>query len=115
MGISPLELNGTIARTQDYSVIRQNEEQKSLLDQGHFQNQLDKELNEKPHQVNAQNNAETSVTRVNSISHVTNETAAYLAKNILAHADGLIAEIPTISIKPTIHEGETLCLRKKKK
>ncbi|MBO4808315.1 MAG: hypothetical protein J5537_04675 [Lachnospiraceae bacterium] len=58
MGISPLELNGTIARTQDYSVIRQNEEQKSLLDQGHFQNQLDKELNEKPHQVNAQNNAD---------------------------------------------------------
>ena len=58
MGISPLELNGMIARTQDFSVIRQNEEQKSLLDQGHFQNQLDKELNEKPHQVNEQNNAD---------------------------------------------------------
>ena len=65
--------------------------------------------------LNAQNNAETSVTRVNSISHVTDETAACLVKNILAHADGLISEIPTISIKPTIHEGETLCLRKKKK
>jgi len=57
MGISPLELNGTIARTQDYSVIRQNEEQKGMLDQSHFQNQLDKELNQKPHMVSEHDNA----------------------------------------------------------
>ena len=58
MGISALELNGTIARTQDYSVIRQNEDQQSIIDQGHFQNQLDKQLNAKPHQVNERDNAD---------------------------------------------------------
>lgn len=58
MGISPLELQGGIARTQDFSMIRQNEDQKAVLDQGHFQQQLDKQLNEKTHQVNQQANAD---------------------------------------------------------
>lgn len=61
--------------------------------------------------LNAQNHAESGGVRVNSISHATNEMAAMLADRIFAHADGLIPQISSCSITPTIHEGETLCIR----
>lgn len=64
--------------------------------------------------LNSQNNAVTGNTRVNAVSNVTNELAEKLADSLLAHADGLIPQIPTIAITPTLHDGETLCIRKAK-
>lgn len=58
MAIGPIELQGTIARTQDFSTLKQNEDQKGLIDQSNFQNQFSKELNNRPHQVNHQDNAD---------------------------------------------------------
>ena len=57
MAISPLVTHGTIARAQDFTTIKQNEDQKGLIDQSNFQQQFKKEINERPHQVNKQDNA----------------------------------------------------------
>lgn len=46
MAISPIELNGTIQRTQDMSVLKQNEDNKATLDQSNFQQRFDKEISE---------------------------------------------------------------------
>lgn len=63
--------------------------------------------------LNAQNNAASYNTRVNAVSSATNEIADQLAASILAHADGQIPELPAlIKIPPTLHDGETLCIRK---
>ncbi len=61
--------------------------------------------------LNSQNNAVTGNTRVTSVSNATNEIASHLADLILAHADGRIRKIPSQFIHPTIHQGETLCIR----
>ena len=44
MGLGPVELNGVISRTQDYSVIKQNEDNKGIVNQQAFQNTFEKEL-----------------------------------------------------------------------
>lgn len=58
MAIGPIELHGTIARTQDFSAVKQHEDQKALIDQGNFQNHFNKEIKERPHQVNHADNAD---------------------------------------------------------
>lgn len=58
MAVGPIELNGTIARTQDYSQIKHHEDQKGVLDQNNFLNQFSKEIKERPHQVNHADNAD---------------------------------------------------------
>lgn len=58
MAISPLLNNGAIARTQDFTTIKQNEDQKGLIDQTNFGQQFKKEVNSRPHQVNRQDNAD---------------------------------------------------------
>lgn len=58
MAIGPIEMQGTIARAQDYSTIKQNEDYKGIIDQNNFQNQFKKEVNERPHQVNNKDNAD---------------------------------------------------------
>lgn len=63
--------------------------------------------------LNSQNNALSGNARVNAISSATNELATLITDRIQAHADGLIDQLPTIAITPTIHEGETLCIRQK--
>ena len=64
--------------------------------------------------LNSQNKAQTGNTRVNAISSATSEIAAHLTEVVEAHSEGNISKIPNIIISPTIHTGETLCLRKKK-
>lgn len=41
LGISPVELNGMVGRTQDYSIVKQNEDIKPHVDQGNFQTQVE--------------------------------------------------------------------------
>ena len=43
MAIGPLELNGMMSRTQDISIIQQNEDNKAVLNQALFQNRMEKE------------------------------------------------------------------------
>lgn len=58
MAIGLVEMHGTIARAQDFTTIKQNEDQKSLVDQSNYQQQFNKEINERPHQVTRQENAD---------------------------------------------------------
>ena len=44
MAIGPIEMNGIISRTQDYSTIKQNEDNKGLVQQQAFQTHFEKEL-----------------------------------------------------------------------
>jgi len=58
MAIGLIELHGTIARAQDFTAIKQNEDQKGLIDQSNVQQQINKEINDRPHQVNHSDNAD---------------------------------------------------------
>ena len=52
MSIGPVMLNAAITRTQDFTTIKQNEDQKSFIDQSNFQDTMSKDLIKKQHQVN---------------------------------------------------------------
>ena len=52
MGLGPIELNGMISRSQDYTSIRHNEDHKGLVDQSNFQNHLEKVVDHKLNRVN---------------------------------------------------------------
>ena len=43
MSISRIDFQGTIARTNDFSQIKQNEDNKVMVDQNVFQNEFNKE------------------------------------------------------------------------
>lgn len=58
MAIGPIELQGTIARSQDIYAIKQNEDQKGTVNQTNFQTQFSKEVNERPRQVNKSEDAD---------------------------------------------------------
>lgn len=51
MAISPVELNGTISRMQDYSTIKQNEDNKGIVNQQTFQTKFEKEIDTRHQQV----------------------------------------------------------------
>ncbi len=54
MGLGPIELNGAISRTQDYSTVKQNEDNKGMIHQEAFQTKFEKELDQRLTQVNRQ-------------------------------------------------------------
>lgn len=60
MAISPLELNGTVSRTQDFTTIKHNEDNKGNLDQSNIQNQFHKEIEVKTKQVHNAEDAENT-------------------------------------------------------
>lgn len=41
--ISPIEANGIVSRTQDISQIRQNEENRNVINQNHYQDRFEQE------------------------------------------------------------------------
>ncbi len=51
MSIGPLNLNGAISRVQDISIIRQNEDQKPVIDQNNIHQQITKEVTTKQERV----------------------------------------------------------------
>lgn len=57
MAIGPLELS-TLTRSQDYTVIKHNEDNKNFVDQTNFGQQLDKNVEQMAHQVQNSDNAE---------------------------------------------------------
>ena len=52
MAISPIELHGAITRTQDYSTIKQNEDNRVMINQQSFQSRFEKEIDNRQTQVN---------------------------------------------------------------
>ena len=51
MGLGPLELSGVLQRTQDIATIRHNEEHKGQVDQNHFVDRLNKEVDDRANTV----------------------------------------------------------------
>ena len=51
MALGPVELNGVISRTQDYSTIKHNEDNKGVVNQQNFQSQFEKTIDIKHTQV----------------------------------------------------------------
>ncbi|MDD2972134.1 MAG: hypothetical protein PHE02_08405 [Lachnospiraceae bacterium] len=60
MAIGPIETNGTIGRMQDMSIMKQNEDNKPVLDQNNFQHTFHKEVENKASQVNHADDAENN-------------------------------------------------------
>ncbi|WMC92989.1 hypothetical protein [Kineothrix sp. MB12-C1] len=58
MSISRIELQGQIARAQDYTTIRHNENNKGIVDQNNFQTQFNKVVDERTTQVHHGENTE---------------------------------------------------------
>lgn len=51
MAINPIEVNGMLVRTQDLSAIKQNEDNRAILQQGNVANSVVKKMQEKHEQV----------------------------------------------------------------
>lgn len=51
MTISRIELQGQVTRAQDFTTIKQNEDQKGIVDQSNFQTQINHNIEQHLHQV----------------------------------------------------------------
>lgn len=57
MSIGPVELNGAISRTIDFTAIKHNEDNKGIVNQSNFQTQFKKDVEHKIHRVNQSDDA----------------------------------------------------------
>ncbi len=58
-GVSPIELNGMVSRTQDFSAIKQHEDMKPVTDQNNSQVQVDRNAEHQAHSVTEGQRTET--------------------------------------------------------
>lgn len=58
MTISRLELQGQVTRAQDFTTLKQNEDNKGLVDQSNFQRKFDQSVEDRLHQVHQGDKAE---------------------------------------------------------
>lgn len=58
MTISRVEIQGQFTRAQDFTTIKQNEDNKGMVDQTNFQRQFDRTVENKLHQVHQGDKAE---------------------------------------------------------
>ncbi|MBQ7065676.1 MAG: hypothetical protein IJN92_02540 [Lachnospiraceae bacterium] len=58
MAISPIMYNATVQRTQDYTTMKQNEDNKGMVDQSNFMNKMEKEVKLQLSNVRSADNAE---------------------------------------------------------
>ncbi|MCM1134812.1 MAG: hypothetical protein NC400_04470 [Clostridium sp.] len=60
MTISRVELQGQVARAQDFTTIKHNEDNKGMVDQMNFQRQFDQTVENKTRQVRQQDDADNT-------------------------------------------------------
>ena len=60
MALGPVEMNGILQRTQDISIIKQNEDNRGLLVQTNIQNEAEQEIDHAMHQVHDADNSRDS-------------------------------------------------------
>ena len=58
MSIGPVELGGVVGRAQDFSTIKQNEDNKGLVDQTNFHNKFEQKINQNTKTVQEGDNAD---------------------------------------------------------
>ena len=59
MAIGPMQLNGIMTRTQDYTAMKQSEDMKPVMDQSVFQNAMEKTIEKKLTQVRHSDETDT--------------------------------------------------------
>ena len=67
MAISPIMYNATVQRTQDYTTMKQNEDNKGMVDQSNFMNKMEKEVKLQLSNVRSADNAEKKSDMMNKI------------------------------------------------
>lgn len=75
MAITPLEQFGTIGRTQDFSILKQQEDTKASTEQAHIQIQVEKRADEKLNQVRSGDNAQLNEKKFDAKEKGSNEYA----------------------------------------
>lgn len=53
MALGPIELQGSVLRTQDYTQIKHQENQRTDVEQSYFQNEFRREVEDRTHQVSS--------------------------------------------------------------
>ncbi|MCM1102793.1 MAG: hypothetical protein NC409_01705 [Clostridium sp.] len=89
MAITPLEQYGTIGRTQDYSIIKQQEDTKVSTEQANIQLQVEKKADEKLNQVRSGDNAELNEKKFDAKEKGSNQYAGDGGKGKKKTADQL--------------------------
>lgn len=75
MAISSFEINGMMGRTQDFSVIKHQEDNKASVAQSVFQNQSDKQVQNKAQSVQSSQKSETNQQKKDAREKGSNEYA----------------------------------------
>lgn len=75
MAVGPLQMNGIISITQDYSALKQNEDNKGSIQQQAFQNTFEKTVDAKTHQVTQGDNSGRSEGKADAREKGSNEYA----------------------------------------
>lgn len=73
MAIGPIELQGTVLRTQDYTQLKHQEDTKGVVDQSHFQDQLKREVDDRSYQVSSKERAENQMKKFDAKEKGSNE------------------------------------------
>lgn len=73
MAISPFEINGMMGRTQDFTVFKHQEDNKSLVEQNALQNQAQKQVQNKSEKVQTSQQSETQQQRKDAKDKGSNE------------------------------------------
>ena len=73
MAIGPIELQGTVLRTQDFTQVKHQEDTRGVVDQSHFQDELKKEVNDRNTQVTAKEQAENHMKKFDAKEKGSNE------------------------------------------
>lgn len=66
MAIGSIEFQGQISRAQDLTMLKHNDDQKGMIDQGNFQTQFHKEVEQKSTQVKRGDDTENEQKRMDA-------------------------------------------------
>lgn len=81
MAIGSFEINGMMSRTQDFSVLKHQEDHKATVNQSIFQNESDKQVQNKARSVQSSQQAETNQHRKDAREKGSNEYTGDGGKN----------------------------------
>lgn len=88
MAIGSFEIHAMMGRTQDYSILKQHEDNKGTVDQANYQNQTEKQVDNKSQSVQSSAQSETNQQRKDSRDKGSNEYAGDGGKNRNAARNG---------------------------
>ncbi|MCI5959498.1 MAG: hypothetical protein PUD03_00200 [Lachnospiraceae bacterium] len=95
MAIGMVEFQGTIQRTQDFSVVKHNEDMKAGVEQANFQIRAEKKEDEKLNQIQQQDNSQKSENRTDPRQKGNNTYAGDGGRNRKKHdrqSDGKVIQ-----------------------